>query len=82
MGGGELLAEITGYCRAWGLAESTFGRLAVNDGKFVARLRDGGRVTDDTARRVRTFISQDRPPSPLAPSFGPPDRMRTAGGPG
>ncbi len=31
----ELLQEISDYCRRTGLAESTFGRRAVNDGKLV-----------------------------------------------
>lgn len=52
-----LLGEISDYCRKTGVAESTFGRLAVNDGKFVNRLRDGGRITTNTLERVRTFIS-------------------------
>ena len=30
----ELLIEIADYCRQTGLAESTFGRRAVNDGKL------------------------------------------------
>jgi hypothetical protein len=38
------------------MAESTFGRRAVNDGKFVARLRDGARVTPETLQRVNDFI--------------------------
>jgi hypothetical protein len=38
------------------MAESTFGRRAVNDGKFVARLRDGARVTPETLKRVNQFI--------------------------
>ncbi len=38
------------------MAESTFGRRAVNDGKFVTRLRHGGRVTTSTIERVRAFI--------------------------
>ena len=41
----ELLQEIADYCRHSGLAESTFGRRAVNDGKLTARLRNGGRPT-------------------------------------
>jgi hypothetical protein len=53
----RLLREITDYCRRTGVAESTFGRLAVNDGKFVNRLRDGGRITTTTFDRVRTFIA-------------------------
>ncbi|HEX4041090.1 MAG TPA: hypothetical protein VHY10_05265, partial [Xanthobacteraceae bacterium] len=41
----QLLQEISDYCRQTGLAESTFGRRAVNDGKLAARLRNGGRIT-------------------------------------
>ncbi len=54
-----LLREISDYCRAAGLAESTFGRLAVNDGKFVGRLRIGGAVTEQTVERVRRYITQE-----------------------
>jgi SAM-dependent methyltransferase len=53
-----LLREISDYCRRVGMAESTFGRLAVNDGKLVSRLRTGASVTIDTMERVRTFIGQ------------------------
>ena len=56
MNGETLLREISEYCRGAGLAESTFGRLAVNDGKFVGRLREGGAVTAQTVERVRQFI--------------------------
>ena len=55
-----LIAEIEDFCRRGGWAESTFGRLAVNDGKFVSRIRGGGRVTTRTMERVRTFI-RDQP---------------------
>jgi SAM-dependent methyltransferase len=51
-----LLREISEYCRRVGMAESTFGRLAVNDGKLVSRLRTGASVTIDTMERVRGFI--------------------------
>src|SRR5438876_5700111 len=54
-----LLRDIADYCRNAGIAESTFGRLAVNDGKLVSRLRLGGRVTTDTAERVRAFIARE-----------------------
>jgi SAM-dependent methyltransferase len=54
----QLLSEIADYCRRVGMAESTFGRRAVNDGKLVSRLRIGGRVTMETVERVRTFISE------------------------
>src|SRR4029077_8540212 len=55
-----LLRDIADYCRNAGIAESTFGRLAVNDGKLVGRLRLGGRVTTDTADRVPAFIARPR----------------------
>jgi hypothetical protein len=42
------------------MAESTFGRRAVNDGKLVSRLRIGGRVTMETVERVRTFMAEHR----------------------
>jgi SAM-dependent methyltransferase len=54
----RLLGEITAYCQRTGLAESTFGRRAVNDGKLVTRLRFGGRVTTHTAERVRNHIAR------------------------
>ncbi|HEX4327346.1 MAG TPA: hypothetical protein VH105_11035 [Burkholderiales bacterium] len=59
----QLLAEIGSYCRQAGLAETTFGRHAVNDGKLVSRLRIGGRVSPATLERVRGFMQQ-HPPAP------------------
>ena len=55
---GTLLGSISDFCRRTGMAESTFGRRAVNDGKFVARLRDGARVTPETLNRVNQFIAK------------------------
>ena len=51
-----LLLDIEAYCRRRGIAESTFGLRAINDGKFVARLRGGKRVTTATLERVRSFM--------------------------
>src|SRR5215212_587907 len=62
----ELLQEISDYCRRTGLAESTFGRRAVNDGKLAARLRQGGRITTDTLERVRDFMASHQNASPRA----------------
>ena len=53
---GELIARIEAYCRQEEIAESTFGRRAVNDGKFVGRLRDGKRVTTATIARIEKFL--------------------------
>ncbi len=56
----SLLAEISAFCRQADMAESTFGRRAVNDGKFVGRLKYGGKVTTATVERVRAFIEQHK----------------------
>src|SRR5437773_10953207 len=42
------------------MAESTFGRSAVNDGKLVGRPRIGGRMIMETVERVWTFMSEHR----------------------
>src|ERR1044071_3723760 len=52
-----LLQEISDFCRQAGLAESTFGRRAVNDGKLASRLRNGGRITTETLDRIRGFMA-------------------------
>ena len=80
----ELLQEIADYCRRTGLAESTFGRRAVNDGKLANRLRNGGRITTDTLERIRSFMARNADaaparrrvlfdaPSPALPTVTPP----------
>jgi hypothetical protein len=80
----QILQEISAYCRRTGLAESTFGRRTVNDGKLVNRLREGGRITIDTLDRIRSFMAagagaaaedirredaRDQTPSTPAPAF-------------
>ena len=60
----QLLQEISDYCRQTGLAESTFGRRAVNDGKLAARLRNGGRITTDTLDRIHGFMAANPAPNP------------------
>ncbi len=52
-----ILQEISDFCRQTGLAESTFGRRAVNDGKLASRLRNGGRITTETLDRIRGFMA-------------------------
>lgn len=59
-----ILQEIGEFCRQRGLAESTFGRRAVNDGKLASRLRNGGRITTDTLERIRAFMSRDAGATP------------------
>lgn len=54
----SLLEQIELACRRMRMAPSTFGRLAVNDGKLVTRLQHGGKVTLQTVERVHRFIEQ------------------------
>ena len=61
----QILQEISEFCRARGLAESTFGRRAVNDGKLASRLRNGGRITTDTLDRIRTFMAHNAGAAPM-----------------
>jgi len=60
----QILQEIGEFCRQRGLAESTFGRRAVNDGKLASRLRNGGRITTDTLERIRAFMSRNLDATP------------------
>src|SRR5215468_8690856 len=69
-----ILREISNFCRETGLAESTFGRRAVNDGKLASRLRNGGRITTDTLDRIRTFMTENRRPNVLRASVIERDR--------
>lgn len=55
-----LLHEIEAFLRDADMAETTFGRHAVNDGKFVGRLREGAGVTVATVDRVRAYIAAER----------------------
>ena len=53
-----LLEQIEHYCQTANIAESTFGFLAVNDGKLCSRLRGGKDVTLATAQKIQSYISQ------------------------
>jgi hypothetical protein len=64
---GGLIESIAEFCRRNAMAESTFGRRAVNDGKFVARLRDGARITPETLERVSVFMGRHGMTAPAAP---------------
>ena len=57
MSNDQLLTAVIEFCKEYKMAESTFGRKAVNDGKFVSRLRTGARVTPETFEKVKKFIN-------------------------
>lgn len=60
-----LLADIEAFLAATGMAESTFGRLAMNDWKFVRGLRGEKprRLWPDTEAKIRRFIAGYRAPA-------------------
>lgn len=53
----NLLAEIDEFLAETEMAETTFGLKAVNDGKFVTRLRSGRECLPRTAQKARDFIT-------------------------
>ena len=53
-----LVDSIKTFCDAHGIAETTFGRLAVNDGKFVSRIAGGSRIEQVTAARAYDFMKR------------------------
>lgn len=59
-----LLSEINAYRARVGMAETRFGRLALNDGHFVRRLREGGNITLRTVDRVRAFMRASESAAP------------------
>ena len=67
----DLLSEIEAFCKEAGIAEATFSTRAVNDGKFVGRLREGSNVTVGLVDRVRTYIAAEREKAAPAPRRQP-----------
>lgn len=55
----SIIESIEKHCEAAGMAVSTFGRKAVNDGKLIARLRDGKPISIDTYNRINAFIADN-----------------------
>src|SRR5882757_6006546 len=57
----QMLSQISEFCRRADMAETTFGRRVVNDGKLVHRLREGKRITVDTLDRIQAYIAASTP---------------------
>lgn len=57
----DLLSRIRAFCAERKMAETTFGRLAVNDGKLVGRLQDGGTISLRTLARIESTLAQEQP---------------------
>lgn len=52
----QLLERISAAAVRAGMSETTFGRLAVNDGKLVARIRGGKTITLATASKIEAAL--------------------------
>lgn len=64
----KFLSEIEAFLTEESMRPTTFGIRAMNDAKFVTKLRDGADVTTRTMDRVRQFICEypKRSPKPQA----------------
>lgn len=56
----DMISRIEKFCAERGISVTTFGRKAVNDGKFIQRLRNGGDITLTTARKVEQALARER----------------------
>lgn len=54
----DLIRRIETHCQGAGISPTTFGRIAVNDGKLIRRLRDGKTVTLKTLDRIEAKLSE------------------------
>jgi hypothetical protein len=59
----KLLAEVEAFLEAERMTPTTFGVRALNDGKFVFRLRAGVNMTIRTMRRAQDFMTTYQRPA-------------------
>lgn len=52
----QLLAEIEAFLARQQMSPTHFGRAALNDNKFLKRLREGASCSLDTADKLRAFM--------------------------
>lgn len=55
----ELLRDLELASFKTGLAMSTLGKRAIKNGRIHLRLKAGGYVRRDTAKRLRTFLDKE-----------------------
>jgi hypothetical protein len=56
-----LLGDVLAFCALHGIAESTFGRIAIGDPPLVSQLRQGRIARQVTSDRVRQFMATYQP---------------------
>ena len=54
----SLIRQIEAYCERHEIAETTFGKRAVNDGKLVQRLRAGKSIQIGTLNKVAEYLKR------------------------
>ena len=52
----SIIESIERHCATRGVAETTFGKKVVNDGKLLSRLRGGKSISIDTYNRIMAEI--------------------------
>lgn len=70
----DFTTDVLAYCRLAGVALSSFGRRAVGDPGFVARIKLGGQCLPRTVDRVRAFMAAN----PVASIHSVPDESENA----
>lgn len=58
-----ILEEITAYCTAKKIAETTLGSVALKDSRIVARIRDG-KATMRSIGRLQAYMQENPPTEP------------------
>ena len=53
----QLLGEIAAFQAKVKMSDARIGLIALNDGKFIPRLREGRRCWPETAQKVRDFMA-------------------------
>lgn len=61
---GALLARIDTYKSLTGKSDSAVGKDALNDDKFVKRIRDGGGFNVNTYQRMIDWLDAQQPAAP------------------
>jgi hypothetical protein len=56
----RLVTDVHVFVNETGISEDRFGRLAVKDGKLIARLRAGKDVTTANLDRIYAFMATER----------------------
>lgn len=75
-----LLAKVEAFLAETGMSESAFGVKALNDGKFVPRLRSGAGITTKTIDKVERFIAAEREKLGAATEVAPRAQRRARAG--